>query len=320
MTGEDGMPIYGADISGHQRGFDFGAYAGAGHRWICIKQTEGLTWPDQDDPEEAALLRTMRDDAHAAGLAVILYHFIRPQPGRTGRQEAEHFLSFIGDLRTGEGVMIDDEWEGALKGEAHEDFVLDFLDTVEERHPELRGKVLYYSYAPYLAQVSTARCATRMPLWIAAYGPNDGGEHPDSVKLDRWPRYTIWQFTSNRQIAGFGGGVDYNRLEVPLEDLVTGETVRGVRPTNPFLPLGEDGEFGPQTIKALQWTCGVATDGDFGPESERALQRRLGVPVDGDVGPVTITALQKHIGAAEDGLLGPDTVRALQKALNGGTF
>jgi peptidoglycan hydrolase-like protein with peptidoglycan-binding domain len=267
----------------------------------------------------------MRDDAHAAGLAVFLYHFLRPQPGRTGRQEAQHFLSFIGDLRQGEGVMIDDEWEGALKGDPHEDFVIDFLDTVEQRHPDLRGKVLYYSYAPYLAQVSTARCAQRMPLWIASYGPNDGAEHPHSVKLDRWPEYAVWQFTSNARIAGFGDGVDYNRMERPLESLVVGEVRPGVvddgqKPANPFVPLAVDGDLGPQTVKALQWACGVASDGDFGPESKRGLQRRLGVAEDGDVGPATITALQKRVGAAEDGVLGPDTVRALQKALNAGTF
>jgi hypothetical protein len=292
---------------------------------VCVKQTEGLTWPDRDEPESAALLRRMRDEAHAAGLAVLLYHFIRPQPGRTGRQEAEHFLSFIGDLRPNEGLMIDDEWEGALKGDAHEDFVIEFLDTVEQRHPSLRGKVLYYSYAPYLAQVSTDRCAQRMPLWIASYGPNDGNEHPASVGLDRWPKYAIWQFTSNAKIAGYEGRVDYNRMEVPLESLLGGDGDQeiaggGSTPGNPFILLAVDGDLGPQTIKALQWTCGVATDGDLGPESKRALQRRLGVPDDGDMGPATITSLQHRVGAPADGALGPVTVRALQEALNAGSF
>jgi len=49
----------------------------------------------------------------------------------------------------------------------------------------------------------------------------------------------------------------------------------------------------------------VEVDGDFGPQTKKALQRALGVTVDGDVGPQTIMALQVRVGADPDGELGP---------------
>lgn len=89
---------------------------------------------------------------------------------------------------------------------------------------------------------------------------------------------------------------------------------------NPFTPLIVDGDFGPNTTKALQWKCGAPADGSFGPQSKAALQRHLGVGADGVIGPVTVRALQARVGAVQDGVWGPQTTAALQRALNAGAF
>lgn len=81
--------------------------------------------------------------------------------------------------------------------------------------------------------------------------------------------------------------------------------------------LAVDGDFGPQTIRALQRLTGATPDGVFGPASKRALQRWLGVGVDGIVGPKTVRALQARVGAKVDGQWGRGTTRALQVYLNG---
>jgi hypothetical protein len=39
---------------------------------------------------------------------------------------------------------------------------------------------------------------------------------------------------------------------------------------NPYCPLDVDGDFGPDTTKALQWRLGVDQDGDFGRRQRRA--------------------------------------------------
>lgn len=93
---------------------------------------------------------------------------------------------------------------------------------------------------------------------------------------------------------------------------------------NTFTPIAVDGNFGPASVKALQFVIfagnSAECDGDFGPLSKRALQWYLHVPVDGIVGPITVRALQAAVGAAQDGDWGPQTTRALQSALNRGTF
>jgi murein DD-endopeptidase MepM/ murein hydrolase activator NlpD len=85
-------------------------------------------------------------------------------------------------------------------------------------------------------------------------------------------------------------------------------------------PLAVDGDFGRNTIRALQSALGVTVDGDFGRASVRALQVLVGATVDGDWGPGTTRALQAFLGVAQDGDFGPQTIRALQTRLNAGTF
>lgn len=104
---------------------------------------------------------------------------------------------------------------------------------------------------------------------------------------------------------------------------------------NPFTPLAVNGDFGPQTKKALQWRLDVTeragghpplvVDGAVGPVTIRYLQQRLNytngpVAIDGQLGPQTIRALQAHVGAGIDGSWGPETTRRLQAVLNAGAF
>jgi serine/threonine-protein kinase PknK len=90
--------------------------------------------------------------------------------------------------------------------------------------------------------------------------------------------------------------------------------------------IAVDGQFGPQTIAALQralntrYHAGLHVDGEFGALTKKAMQRALGVSADGQIGPVTVKALQRHVGAAVDGQWGSDTTRHLQRALNAGRF
>jgi surface antigen len=87
-------------------------------------------------------------------------------------------------------------------------------------------------------------------------------------------------------------------------------------PITPKTKLAVDGQFGPNTVRALQRFLKVTADGKWGPASKKALQRRLKVTADGVVGPRTVKALQKMIGAKVDGAWGPATTRSLQSFLN----
>lgn len=89
---------------------------------------------------------------------------------------------------------------------------------------------------------------------------------------------------------------------------------------NRFIPIADDGVFGPHTILATQFVVGAATDGVWGAMSRKAFQRYLGVGVDGVIGTVTVRALQARVGVVEDGVWGRVTTRGLQGALNLGRF
>ena len=297
------MAEHGVDISVFQPGFDFDAYQAS---WLGLKQTEGLTWPEED-PGSAEMLRGYRERAAARGKACILYHFLRPQPGRTGRDEAEHFIGFVGELRGSEGVMIDDEWEDCpISGDEHEDFVIAFVDRIEEQWPEMRGKVLYYSYPSYLARVSTDRIAQRCLLWVADYGPNNGQADHGPPGCDRWSSPAIWQYSSEGRDPAYGGPIDVNLLYVPLDQVirsgVSAPQPEQSAPTAAHPPWpGEEmhrGSHGPNVL-ALQarlaergWNVGV--DGEFGRQTDtvvRAFQAEKGLDSDGVVGPDTWNAL-----------------------------
>lgn len=91
-------------------------------------------------------------------------------------------------------------------------------------------------------------------------------------------------------------------------------------PPAPNGKLVVDGDWGPNTTRALQRRLGVGVDGGFGPITTRALQKLLGVAADGIFGPISKRALQRHLGVTQDGIVGPITVRAMQTRLNAGTF
>ncbi len=295
------MAIYGVDVSSHQPGFDFAANRKA-CPFVVVKQTEGLTWPDQDDPDATELLRSYREQAAAAGYAWVgLYHFARPQPGRTGADEAAHFADFVGDLRPNEGVVLDFEMNAGLGFEALEDFAVDFVDAVEARYPALTGRVVFYSYPSFLAAMSTDRLVQRCPLWIAAYGPDDGLEHPKALALDRWPAYALWQFTSRGTMAGHDGGLDVNRFDGDEAELAAEGPGRAGRPRRPprrpapdhppwpgvYLHRGAYGD-GVHTLQGQLAGRGWAleADGEFGRPTDtvvRAFQRVQGLRVDGVV-------------------------------------
>jgi hypothetical protein len=120
-------------------------------------------------------------------------------------------------------------------------------------------------------------------------------------------------------------------VEVPLSEEIVAQPITFLRlmpggavpapgGPNPFCPLDVNGEFGAQTIEALQWKLGVDQDGGFGPDTKMALQRHLGVTADGDVGPDTIRALQRHVSVSQSGVWGKETTRGMQRRLNANTF
>ncbi len=212
------MPMFGVDVSHHQKDFGWRDYAADGHRFGIIKATEGQGFISP------TFTRYRQAMANEALVYKGFYHFARPETGGTpddARAEAADFLAAVGILGTGDGLALDYEPNaGVLSKEAHEDWCIAFVDAVERALPEMVGRVLFYSFFSLVKFMSTDRLARRCPLWVAAYGPNDGEQHPSALSLttypgpvDRWDRPVLWQFTSRGRVKGFGGNVDMNRFE-----------------------------------------------------------------------------------------------------------
>lgn len=308
------MTIYGVDISGYQTGFDFAANVAA-CPFILIKQTEGLIWPEVNSSSADTLIN-LRHLAQLVGYEYVgLYHFARPQHGRTGRDEAEHFIRFVGTLHLNEGVCLDLEVNNGLSFEELEDFALAFIDRIEEEWPSLAGNVCLYSGPDFLAHMSTDRLVTRCPLWLSAWGANNGQEHAGAIDMDRWKTYAFWQFTSKGRVPGWDGDIDVNRFDgdvITLSHLSvgSGHVIDPPVPPPPvviqppFVPEGWPGETlrrGSSGIRVTQiqarlsrrgWRIGI--DGNFGRETDtvvRKFQEEKNLVVDGIVGEMTWDAM-----------------------------
>ena len=197
--------IHGIDVSAWQGAVDWGAVKRSGRLFAFAKATEGQTFVDRT-------FAANRLGMAGAGLALRgFYHFARPDRN-TAAAEAAHFLRTVGPLAPGEVAVLDLE---VAPSQSVGDWAAEWLALVAKgtgRTPVL------YSYQSYLYSVPTARL-TGYPLWVAAWGNNDGSIPSTPPKSDRWTRWTWWQYTSNAVVPGVAGRVDDSIFYGTVEEL-----------------------------------------------------------------------------------------------------
>ena len=215
--------IHGIDVSAWQGSVDWGAVRRSGRLFAFAKATEGATFVDRTFPAN-------RTGMALAGLNLRgFYHFARPDRN-SAAAEAAHFLRTVGPLAPGEVPVLDLE---VAPGPGVGDWAAEWLALVAQgtgRTPVL------YSYQSYLYSVPTARL-TGYPLWVAAWGANDGTLPASPPKTDRWSRWTWWQYTSNATVPGVVGRVDDSVFAGTAADL-SAFAGAPVAPTSPD-PVGD---------------------------------------------------------------------------------
>lgn len=194
------------DISAFQAEVDFHALKHGGVDGVLIKATEGLTWVN-------SFFHDHFRRAVAAGLLVGSYHFAHPDSHHAD-DEARHYCNTIGKQIGKLGPALDME-----HGSAHPSYTpwsRAFNHVVKARVGHFP---LFYSYGDYIAHMAPDRPIGR-GLWLAAYGPNDGREHPVAVPHP-WKRILGHQYTSNGTVKGIPGHVDISNFHngVILEPL-----------------------------------------------------------------------------------------------------
>jgi len=210
----------GPDVSDHQPSVNWGRVVAAGHRLAVAKATEGLTWRSKIFPER---WKAMRD----AGLVRGAYHFARPQPGRSGRDEAEFFLSVVddaggfrpGDLRP----VLDLEAYGPtpLSPSRTLRWARDFAHEVKAHCGRLP---IVYTGAFWRDAMGNPDDGLGCHLWLAAYVRDPAPFVPHAWRESGW---SIWQHTSSGSCPGIPGRCDLNvtrnrdviaRLRLPAGD------------------------------------------------------------------------------------------------------
>jgi lysozyme len=199
--------IHGVDVSNWQGQVDWAAVRRSGRLFAFAKATEGQTFVDRS-------FVSNRLGMAASGMVLRgFYHFARPDRN-SAAAEAAHFLRTVGPLGPGEVAVLDLE---VAPGPGVGDWAAEWLGLVARATGRMP---ILYSYQSYLYSVPTARL-TQYPLWVAAWGDNDGSIPTSGPRTDRWSRWTWWQYTSNATVPGITGRVDDSVFAGSVAELAT---------------------------------------------------------------------------------------------------
>lgn len=185
------QPAKGIDVSMNQGIIDWDKVKAAGYDFAWIKSSEGGTWRDIHFFSSVI-------GARKAGLKVGAYHYVRPQEGRNGAEEAAFFHERLKRAGLGEGDLIpilDVEERGSRDVATYAREALTHLETLTGH------KVGLYTFPFFLA--AWPRWFRRVPLWIADFG---GLSQPRLPKP--FTRSIAWQHTSKGSVPGVNGAVD----------------------------------------------------------------------------------------------------------------
>lgn len=185
-------------------GHDFKkAYAKGGQRRVYLKRCQGVTFVDTTYP-------TLRRSALAAKIKVGAYDYLEPLKS-TPAEAAQYLLKLIGTP-----LVRDRDLRPALDCEykkPSEQVGKWIADTARIVTRETGVKPLIYGSGWWLQD-----CAFRSvpgPLWLAAYGRDDGREYPIDKLPSPWKALAAHQYTSKGQVVGINGKCDVSHVFLP---------------------------------------------------------------------------------------------------------
>lgn len=186
--------IHGIDVSKYQGVINWDLVknmkdGGIKPGFVFIKATEGESSTDK---------RFARnwENAKKARITRGAYHFFNPY--KSGKDQAEHFISTVtlekGDLPP----VLDVETQGAVSSTQLRTRVKEFLDILEKHY---KVKPILYTAAKFYEN-KLGSAFDQYPLWVAHY------LQFDEPRIKR--NWTIWQHSEQGQVNGIRGKVDFN--------------------------------------------------------------------------------------------------------------
>lgn len=147
------------------------------------------------------MLKRNQAEARRVGLPIWYYHY--KGSSTSAKDQADHFLKAIGELKAAEGLVLDDENESAVNVQ----FVTEFADRIKG----LTGLniVLYSNQARFRGDLQPIK-DRNIGAWSAKYGTNSG--NPEGAAGTAGILTVImWQYTSRARVPGVSANtVDMN--------------------------------------------------------------------------------------------------------------
>lgn len=185
------------DLSNNNAAVDLAHIKQAGVIGMWHKVSEGEHFIDPFWQRRAATARKL-------GLRVGGYHFAHPGQPLTAVWQAREFAKHLGPIhRRDLCPALDLE----VSNGAPPELIAEFARSFNHEFRNLTGVwPLLYSFGSFVSAMRLSRILGR-GLWLAAFGRNDGREHPYDIPRP-YKKALAHQFTSNARIAGVGGACD----------------------------------------------------------------------------------------------------------------
>ena len=185
-------------------GHDFEqAYVKGGQRHVYLKCCQGCHFTDRTYP-------AMRKAALAAKLRVGAYDFLEPLEATPG-EAAGYLLALIpSPLVPGRDLRPALDCEFGKPSPQVGAWIAETATIVTKR---AGVKPLVYGSGRWLEDCAFA--TPPGPLWLAAYGKNDGREYPTGKLPPPWTTLTAHQFTSKGSVVGIRGLCDVSHVFSP---------------------------------------------------------------------------------------------------------
>jgi len=181
-AGED--HVYGLDVSHWQGDINWYKVVNNGYVFHFVKATEGVGWLDVKFNEN------MTEGAEAGGL-MGAYHFARPTYDHSAEEEAEYFLSEVGDYLESGYIrpVLDLETGYSMTKTQMTNWVMEWMETVESRSGV---EPLIYTNLNFVNNKLKDE-VTKYDLWIAYWScePEPSFDIPPTGK---WADWSFWQY------------------------------------------------------------------------------------------------------------------------------
>lgn len=180
------------------------AYVKGGQRRVYFKRCQGVTYTDDT-------FDTFRKEALAAGLKVGAYDFLEPLKA-SPEAAAKFLLDLLPPLKAGRDLRpcLDVEYGTATAA------VGVWVAQVAKIVQKATGVQPLIYGSGYFLQDCGFKTAPG-PLWLAAYGRNDGKQYPVEMLPKPWARFSAHQYTSNAHVVGITGACDLSNVAVPAD-------------------------------------------------------------------------------------------------------